>query len=263
MSSKTGLDTRIALIGATGRVGGWVLETLLERGYTSIQALVRTASKLEAYTDKITIVAGDATNESDMADFLLETDVVISTIGSPNKETLVVEATAKAVLAAIAVAETAGHAIPRILWMTTTGVNEAIPQAKMYTFFGSPASSWLFGYGGFGWVVFNILIPFVIGQQLWDDMGASELAIRSNQAVAKRTVIVRPTNMHPVSEDAVFSEKWRAQGGENTKYECVDAKEPPLGKWMNRRAIASALCDLVQDSSRDRTAISLFQDGDP
>ena len=67
--------------------------------------------------------------------------------------------------------------------------------------------------------------------------------------------------MWPVSEHAAFTEEWRKEGGENGKYLLVSADDPPPGKWMNRRAIAKALCDLMEDDSRDSTAVSLFQDG--
>ena len=43
---------KVALIGSTGRAGGWVLEECLSRGY-DVTALVRKASKLDAYQDRI------------------------------------------------------------------------------------------------------------------------------------------------------------------------------------------------------------------
>ena len=39
---------KVALIGSTGRAGGWVLEECLSRGY-DVTALVRKASKLDTY----------------------------------------------------------------------------------------------------------------------------------------------------------------------------------------------------------------------
>ena len=272
----------VGLLGSTGRVGGWVLEELLERSRNdhddsssdilTIKVLVRSPSKLQSYSqnDKVTIVEGSATDSAVLTDFLRGVDVLVSTIGSPSNEMLVVEDTAKALVEALQLQKQQQQQqqgkLPRIVWMTTTGVNEATAQAESYPLFGTKASNWFFGYGLFGFLVMKFLIPVVIGQKLWDDMAKSETVLRScgDETITKRTVIVRPTNMHPVSEHAAFSEAWRKEGGENVKYVLVPADAPPPGKWINRRAIAAALCDLaVHDETRDGTAVSLFQEGAP
>ena len=61
---------KVALIGSTGRVGGWVLEECLSRGY-DVTALVRKASKLDTYQDRISVVEGDATNAKDLRRLIL------------------------------------------------------------------------------------------------------------------------------------------------------------------------------------------------
>lgn len=244
----------VALIGATGRVGGWVLEECLERGY-SVVALVRTASKLESYADRVTVVEGSATDRKAARELLQKADVIISTIGSPNKETLVVKKAAEALVGALGDQQDKR----RIVWMTSTGINEATDQAKSYPLFGRTPSRWFFGYGLFGWLQFKLLIPYVIGQDLWDDMGHSESVIREHADIGKRTVIVRPANMTPVSEAVAFSEQWRKEGGDNLEYKFVQAEDPPSSIWICRKAIAKALVDLVEDTSHDGTAVSLFQ----
>ena len=85
---------------------------------------------------------------------------------------------------------------------------------RIFLPFVRAASRWLFGYGFFGLLQFKILIPHVIGQDLWDDMGHSETVIRKNAIIKQRTVIARPGNMYPVSEAATFSEQWHKEGGE-------------------------------------------------
>ena len=47
----------VALLGGTGKVGGWVLEMALERNY-KVKAMCRKPEKLDAYKDKIETVAG-------------------------------------------------------------------------------------------------------------------------------------------------------------------------------------------------------------
>ena len=254
----------VALIGATGRAGGWVLEDCLERGY-SVTALVRKAAKLEAYADRITIQEGDATDAESIRKLMYgndgdatrpKVDVVISTIGSPSKETLVVKLAAEAIVGALK----DKSSFPRILWMTSTGINEATDQAKSYPLIGKAPSQWFFGHGLFGWLQFKILIPYVIGQALWDDMAHSETVIREqDEAIVKKTVLVRPGNMKPVSEAATFSEQWRKEGGDNREYLLVGPTDPPPGAWIEKKALAKAIVDLVQDSSRDGTAVSVFQ----
>mmetsp|Transcript_12356 Transcript_12356/g.13557 ORF Transcript_12356/g.13557 Transcript_12356/m.13557 type:complete len:112 (+) Transcript_12356:3-338(+) len=109
-----------------------------------------------------------------------------------------------------------------------------------------------------GCLVFKCLVPHLIGQNLWDDMGTSEDVLRDHQDILEGTVIVRPTNMWPVSEHATFSDEWRKEGGENV-FVFKKADEPPPNIWVSRRAIAAGLLSLVSDKSFDGTAISLFQ----
>lgn len=258
----------IGIIGATGRTGGWVLEECLRKGHRCI-ALARSPRKLERFKessptyaacgnkDLLRIVRGDATTDEGIGALLeAKVDVIISAVGS-SKTAIVVKKTADALVDALAAREECD--MPRIIWMTSTGINEATDQAKSYPLFGKP-SRWFFGYGGFGWLQFKVLIPYIIGQELWEDMGHSEDVIRKSGGVSRRTVIVRPTNMWPISEEATFSQKWWAEGGDgkDLEYSFVEAEDAPPGKWIYRRAIALALIDLVTDTSHDGTAKSLF-----
>ena len=45
-SKDNNKNVRIAVLGGTGRVGGWVLEEFLDRGYNQVRVLARTPSKL-------------------------------------------------------------------------------------------------------------------------------------------------------------------------------------------------------------------------
>ena len=153
----------VGILGGTGRVGGWVLEACLKNDY-KVYALVRSPDKLKMYydtspvcksddtkVDSITVVKGDATSVDDIKS-LLETaekngsplDVIISTLGSA-KNVIIVKKAAEALVGALDAVST----IPRVVWMTSTGINEATDQAKSYPMFGKP-SKWFFGYGGFG-----------------------------------------------------------------------------------------------------------------
>ncbi|MBE9539771.1 MAG: NAD(P)H-binding protein [Proteobacteria bacterium] len=73
-------EITIALLGATGMVGGFILNEALSRGY-DIRALARTPQKLAAFEQKITVVKGDARDFSAINTLLQGSQVVISTLG--------------------------------------------------------------------------------------------------------------------------------------------------------------------------------------
>ena len=70
----------IAVLGATGMVGGFVLQQALLEGY-EVRALARTPPKLDAFKDRITIVKGDARDPSAIENLLTGSDVIISALG--------------------------------------------------------------------------------------------------------------------------------------------------------------------------------------
>jgi hypothetical protein len=70
----------VALLGASGMVGHYLLQEALARGYT-VRALVRTPAKLDAFRDRITIIQGDARDPVVIEALLRGSDVVISALG--------------------------------------------------------------------------------------------------------------------------------------------------------------------------------------
>lgn len=70
----------IALLGATGMVGGYLLREALARGY-KVRALARTPDKLDEFAGQITIVQGDARDPLAIQALLHGADVVISALG--------------------------------------------------------------------------------------------------------------------------------------------------------------------------------------
>ncbi len=70
----------MALLGATGMVGDFLLREALARGY-SVRALARTPAKLDEYSGRITIVQGDARDPVVIEELLRGSDVVISALG--------------------------------------------------------------------------------------------------------------------------------------------------------------------------------------
>ena len=76
----------IALLGATGMVGNYLLQEALNRGYR-VRALARTPAKLDAFRDQITIIEGDALDPTVIEELLRGSDVVITAIGPVKGDT--------------------------------------------------------------------------------------------------------------------------------------------------------------------------------
>lgn len=70
----------VAILGATGMVGRFIVQESLARGY-DVRALARTPAKLDDYRDNITIVKGDARDPKVIQALLNGSDVVISALG--------------------------------------------------------------------------------------------------------------------------------------------------------------------------------------
>ena len=74
----------VAMLGATGMVGGYVLDEALSRGY-NVRVLARTPAKLDdyaqAFPDRISIVQGDALVYEDIVALLKGSDAVVSALG--------------------------------------------------------------------------------------------------------------------------------------------------------------------------------------
>jgi putative NADH-flavin reductase len=70
----------VALLGATGMVGDYLLQEALARGY-AVRALARNPAKLAHYGSRITVVEGDARDPAVVATLLEGSDVVVSALG--------------------------------------------------------------------------------------------------------------------------------------------------------------------------------------
>ena len=95
----------VALLGSTGKVGGWVLEMALERGHT-VRVLIRNPDKLDEYSNyfmmkKLYIIQGGIDNEERMRELVNGVDVVISTLGSRSKNDLIMATAAEALVQAL------------------------------------------------------------------------------------------------------------------------------------------------------------------
>ena len=74
-------EARLALFGATGRLGGHVLRTAIARGLP-VTVLVRDPARLPALPPHVRVVAGDVRDPRAVAEALRDADVVISCLGT-------------------------------------------------------------------------------------------------------------------------------------------------------------------------------------
>lgn len=77
---------RIAVLGATGRVGGHIVEYALRGGH-EVSALVRDRGKIVS-REGLTIIQGNVLNEPDVESVLEKADVVISALNTDGTTTL-------------------------------------------------------------------------------------------------------------------------------------------------------------------------------
>ena len=73
-------EITIALLGATGMAGGFILREALAQGY-DVRALARSPQKLDALKERIAVIEGNALDPEALATLLEGSDVVVSALG--------------------------------------------------------------------------------------------------------------------------------------------------------------------------------------
>ncbi len=115
---------KIALLGATGAVGGIYLKRALAAGH-QVVALVRDSSKLEQ-CEGLTVMKGDTTQSSDVAAVIANADVVVSCVGN-SKDVHIMESTARSVLEAARARQTP----PKTIFISSLGCSGTSWPIKM------------------------------------------------------------------------------------------------------------------------------------
>jgi len=252
----------IALLGATGKVGGWVFESLLDQKY-NVRVLVRKASKLDAYKDRenLTILEGSCLEKESTAQLVTGCDVIISCLGSPSPQMLLMQKAAEVLVSALKEVDDA--ALPRVVWISTVGVNDATIQGHHFGCSNGccPSCCCCCGYGCNGMMMFCCLIPCVMTWDLWNDLGYAEDVLFGDDRLRNRTVIARSCNMWPADGGgATFSKEWRETGGapDMMEYQTTESSANPPAIWIRRQALAKFFVDAVEDTQWDGQAVSVF-----
>jgi len=91
---------KVALIGATGKAGSYLLKTLLNQGYT-VKALIRNPSSYNYLHPNLEIVRGDIKDLETANELIKNCGVVISALGQAKDEPLIASVAAQNIIKAM------------------------------------------------------------------------------------------------------------------------------------------------------------------
>ena len=151
----------VALLGATGKVGGLYLNLALEAEF-NVLALARDPAKLNP-REGLTVIKGDSTQPSDVAALISDVDVLVSCVGN-SKDSYIMERTARNVLDAARARPTP----PKVVFITSLGCS------------------------GTSWTIKMISI-LLGGKRTFEDYDAADRLIDAETIV--QYVLVRPTGL--------------------------------------------------------------------
>ncbi|MCI0768489.1 NAD(P)H-binding protein [Bacillus sp. TL12] len=80
------MKSTIAIIGGTGKVGKFLAETAIKKGYT-VRMLVRNPEKVSVTSPNIELIKGYAQNPHSIRSLLEGCEAVVNTFGQPNRDT--------------------------------------------------------------------------------------------------------------------------------------------------------------------------------
>ncbi|OCA84371.1 hypothetical protein A8F94_16845 [Bacillus sp. FJAT-27225] len=116
----------ICLFGATGRVGGVVLENCLKSGH-NVHALVRNPEKLSYTHPALRVLHGDALNQQDVHTAVKGCDAVISCLNTGGTDFL--SSSMPIIISAMK-----AHDVHRIIMVSTAGILQARSEPELYRF---------------------------------------------------------------------------------------------------------------------------------
>jgi len=118
---------KMLILGATGPTGRHLVNSALKYG-DLVTALVRSPAALGDLSDRITVLAGDATSQGDVSVAICGQDAVLSTLGtggSPFPKELFTRASAAVIDAANQ------QGVTRLVWMSSFGVGDTFASANI------------------------------------------------------------------------------------------------------------------------------------
>ncbi|MUH58806.1 NAD(P)H-binding protein [Bifidobacterium canis] len=119
------MTTRIAILGANGRIARIAEQMLLEHEDIELTLFIHSANKLSAdirNNDRVTIVTGDAKNPDDVFAAIKDADAVYANLAAGGKGIADIVSMAKTV---VAMMDKAG--IKRLIWISSIGIYNEVP----------------------------------------------------------------------------------------------------------------------------------------
>lgn len=126
---------KIAIIGGTGKSGQYLVQNLLEKGY-SLKLLLKHPENFTLQNPLIEVVKGDARDEVAIHTLIEGTDLVISTLGQPKGEKAIFSDAAKNIISAMN-----HHGIRRYIVTTGLSVNTLFDHKNEN---GKMATDWMY-----------------------------------------------------------------------------------------------------------------------
>ena len=111
---------KIIVFGATGTVGRLVVERTLCDGH-SVTAFARNTDKLKIDNSKLSLVSGDAMNQTDVSNAIVGHDAVIITLGSGMKRKSLIRSQGTEMI----IQAMLKHGVKRLICQSTLGVHES------------------------------------------------------------------------------------------------------------------------------------------
>ncbi len=111
---------KIIVFGATGTVGRLVVERALCDGH-SVTAFARNTDKLKIDNSKLSLVSGDAMNQTDVSNAIVGHDAVIITLGSGMKRKSLIRSQGTEMI----IQAMLKHGVKRLICQSTLGVHES------------------------------------------------------------------------------------------------------------------------------------------
>ena len=114
---------KIIIFGAIGGVGKEVVKQAVENGFEAT-AFVRTPAKLEITHDNLTVITGDAFNQTEAAAAIAGHDAVVSCLGSSQgmKKSTELQEMVKNIVAGMQ-----AHEVKRIVYTASAGIYNELP----------------------------------------------------------------------------------------------------------------------------------------
>jgi uncharacterized protein YbjT (DUF2867 family) len=119
---------KLALLGATGATGRWVLDKALADGH-EVAALARDPAKLDPARAGLRVVKGSAASASDVEQIVRGADAVIGTLGPRQKADPICVQAAEATVSAM---KSVG--VKRVVWLSASGVGDSRPTINRSSF---------------------------------------------------------------------------------------------------------------------------------